>query len=307
MPTPDLPDWMVEKYTSHSGPKAPQAVEESQGRTLSLLEIGDTQQEREQLSSSDLESSRKRLDPATISRWTSEYAVQASSIYNSEKAMLSRTPTVGLRTAVAEGQKVFTDQAQMDKIIADVSDGDYTTPFSKAFKKARSSGLNEFEYNGELFRTQKKNETDSEWLTSLSKTGPTSPTFADLMQTGGITVAAGKQVNPSDIDKSMGGALAVIAPLFEAAGVTAEITSGKRERDIFSLHQKGKAFDIRLNTVGAEALQTLKDGLPGEPQSIKVRGKKATLWSDGTYQYIIHGRGRKIHLHVEEDSESKKK
>jgi hypothetical protein len=50
----------------------------------------------------------------------------------------------------------------------------------------------------------------------------------------------------------------------------------------------------------------LKRSLPGKPKPVKIHGKKGQLWVKGDYEYIIHGSGDNIHLHIERDNKDTK-
>lgn len=122
--------------------------------------IGRTQQERERLDPSTQESIRERPSAETV-----DFLTQSTD--DEEDTYLSKVPTRPI-PHFTEGKRVFTDQAQMEKIIAD--EGEASKPFvsfNKTFQAARASGNKEFIYKGNHFNTRKKDETNAEWLTKI--------------------------------------------------------------------------------------------------------------------------------------------
>lgn len=245
-----------------------------------------------------------------------------------------------------KGTRVFTDQTKLEEAISEVPDEGRVVTFKSAFKAARRAGKREFEHNGNLFNTRKSGETDAQWEAGiLERTAPppeavdreairsqlradaykqsllpgdfqqkelavrpeaTDPEFSDFMKRTGVSVAAGKSVDTGEIARELGPALDKIAPAFKSAGITPEITSGRRDSGNWSLHEVGEAVDLRLKNADEAAIETLEDSLPGSPSRVKIHGEKGRMWTDGTYEYIIHGKGDNVHLHVERETEESK-
>jgi len=161
----DLPDWFLEKYSKKSPAAIEQPVEERPAsredflRKQSMsLDIADTQQEREQLEGNALSSTRRKIDPATLERLSNRFPANNEPF---SQAPVRKAPTL------PEGKRVFTDQAQVDQIVAEAPAEGRPVSFKGAFKNARSKGLKEFRYRGDLFNTQDDGETDSGWLDTL--------------------------------------------------------------------------------------------------------------------------------------------
>ncbi len=289
------PQWFVDQYTK--SPKSP----DNKVPNKQPAELGskDTQQERERLTGPELASTRRQLDPSTLTRLSDRYALSA------DRPPLT-TPPVRSAVSRPEGKKVFTNPEQLEQIFAEAPDAGKAISFKKAFKLARTLGKDEFEYKGDRFNTRERDETLTEWAEAL-KTSKEFP-FSAYMAEANIQSAPGKTVDIKGIDPAMGTAIEKLTPILKAAGIKGEITSGKRSQDNWSLHEVGEAFDIRLKTAGKEALKKLKATLPGNPVSISIRGKKGQMWRDGDFEYVVHGAGNRIHLHVErETAETKEK
>jgi hypothetical protein len=96
----------------------------------------------------------------------------------------------------------------------------------------------------------------------------------------------------------------------DAAQILPEFTSGKRTKGNWSLHESGDATDLRLKSAGPEGLASLKESMTakmGKGVKSWADGKPGTLWSDGEFEYIIHGEGDHIHLHIEHETRDAKK
>ena len=132
------------------------------------------------------------------------------------------------------------------------------------------------------------------------------PAFRDFMKRTGVKIAGGKKVDTAQIATELGPALEKIAPAMRKAGIVPEITSGRRDLGAWSLHEVGEAIDLRLKNASPEALKALEEALPGSPTNTSIHGEKGRMWTDGTFEYIIHGTGNNIHLHVERETEQAK-
>lgn len=130
--------------------------------------------------------------------------------------------------------------------------------------------------------------------------------FASYMKQTGVSLAENKNIDTGAISEKLGPALVKVAPMLESAGIKPEITSGKRNRGVWSLHEVGEAIDLRLKSADKNSLKKLKEQLPGSPIDTFIEGEKGRMWSDGTYEYIIHGKGNNIHLHIERETEESK-
>lgn len=294
----DIPQWFVQKYsvntpspTVNEQPAKKEPITSPyQQQTESLLrEPADTQQEREQLPTSAIPSTKRKVDPIIL-----------QGLEQKSPPILNQLPIRQI-PSFEPGKRVFTDQKQLDKIIAEAPEEGRIVSFKEAFKRARQAGMPEFEYKGNRFNTQQAGETDREWL-SVLKQNKTPQTFADYMERAGVTSAQGKNIDTSTISKKLGPALAVIAPIFKSAGITPEITSGQRNWNEWSLHEIGEAIDMRLKTANPQSIQKLEASLPGEPTTTYVEGEKGRMWTDGTYEYFVYGKGENIHLHIERES-----
>lgn len=295
-----LEPWFLEKYSlkpdqqiEQPAPIKEETKTSSFLKKLSLLkEPGDTQQQRELLSPEARTSTERKIDPIILDRLS--------------ESPLSSPPQIQV-PAFQPGKRVFTNQEELDKIIAEAPESNKIISFNEAFRKARQAGMSSFEYKGDQFNTRQKDETNEEWLLTL-KQNKTPQNFTDYMGRTGVTTAEGKKINLSQISIKLGPALERIAPIFKAANITPEITSGQRNWGKWSLHEIGEAIDMRLKTANPKALKQLEDALPGKPVDTFIEGETAQMWTDGDYQYFIYGKGKKLHLHIERDiPETKKK
>lgn len=135
-------------------------------------------------------------------------------------------------------------------------------------------------------------------------------TFDAFMKRNNIGVKNNK-VNLEAIDDKMGPVLDRLSPMFAEAGIVPEVTSGKREKGYWSLHETGNAIDLRLKNASPAALKKLKAALPGNGKAVSIREAdglhKGMLWAEAGWDYIIHGEGDNIHLHVERETSDAKK
>jgi uncharacterized protein YcbK (DUF882 family) len=134
----------------------------------------------------------------------------------------------------------------------------------------------------------------------------TEPVFTDFMERAGVQVAQGKDIDVKNLSAELGPAIEEIAPILREAGITPEITSGRRDRGDWSLHEIGEAVDFRLKNASSSAIKKLTDSLPGEGIKVKVHGQKGKLWRKGDFEYILHGSGNNVHLHIERDNRETK-
>ena len=130
--------------------------------------------------------------------------------------------------------------------------------------------------------------------------------FSEAMHNHNVTLAKGKNVDVDKIDVKMAPALEVVSPIFEEAGIASEITSGDRDKGVWSLHENGNAIDMRLKHANPAAMEKLKAGLGGPGIPVKIHGKNGRLWRKGDFEYIIHGERSNIHLHIERDTPNSK-
>jgi hypothetical protein len=314
----EVPEEVIEHYSTGPVVKTPEEV-----LVDDLLKSAParTQQEREKLEGAALASTREPVDPVLLSQLADKYSLSSGPLDISLDA---------------PGKRVFTDQAELERIIFNAED-DVPT-FKDYFKKARAAGKTEFKYQGELFNTRREGETEDRWLETVKrnaerKTEKIDPRqaqratmsaeahkqsllgaearvepeagFSAAMTRNNVTVKG--DIDTSLIHESLGGALDRVAPLLQAAGIDAEITSGKRDQKYWSLHETGEAIDLRLKSLSAEGLKTLKESLPGKPSPIKIEGENGQLWNEGEYDYVIHGTGNNIHLHIEHETADAKR
>ena len=139
-----LPDWVAKRH--------PKPVNEPLGR--SIKPIADTQAKRENLYGNVHESTRQA---PRIRHSTGTAAVPRLA-----KLTPRRRPRVR-----EEGRRVFTDQRQVEAILGEDPMALQRVSFKGNFNRHRKAGLEEFSYKGGRFTTQNKDETPSQWLTSL--------------------------------------------------------------------------------------------------------------------------------------------
>jgi lysozyme len=173
---------MMEKYTVNSeSAQAEKAAEPAPSpkqdlyRTFLNLEMGDTQQEREYLKGAARESTKVKTDPILLRRWASKYAMSVNE--DPSDILLNEPETDGLFNAAPTRQApvapevkstaVFSDPDIMEKAIDEVRGATSPVSFKRAFNTARRSGKDEFTYEGDLFNTRKKGESDDEWAEGI--------------------------------------------------------------------------------------------------------------------------------------------
>lgn len=139
-----LPDWFHKKH--------PTPVDVPADR--SVKPIADTQEARENLSGSVLQSTK----PSPRIRHNTGIA----GVPSLSRLSKERRPPVKV-----EGRRVFTDQRQMEEIIGGDPMAFQRVSFKGDFDRNRKAGLEEFSYKGGRFTTQNKGETASQWLNSL--------------------------------------------------------------------------------------------------------------------------------------------
>lgn len=112
--------------------------------------------------------------------------------------------------------------------------------------------------------------------------------------------------NLADVNPSMVNGMKDATRLLNAVGIGQVYTAGRRNWGQRSHHETGNAVDLRLRPSHAspEKVQSLRDLLNAETSGspLLIRGKKATLWRRGEYEFMIHGEGDGIHLHIEHDT-----
>lgn len=327
----EVPDWFVEKYSTPGGQSAPvETPRSSVYRQFMNLELADTQQEREKIHASVQKSITRAIDTDALERLSNRYGVdepdESNILLTTKKAEavkrdpFSKPPVVRAAPELPEGKKVFTDQKRFEEIVASAPEEGRLVSFKQAFKTARETGKKEFEYKGDRFNTREKGETEARWLSALNvnkvdmpkqtsvpvEPDEVEPEFTDFMKKLGVRIPEGKNVDAAGVSENLGPALNKVVPVMREAGITPELTSGRRNRGVWSLHEVGEAVDLRLNTASPEALKSLKDSLPGDPIRTSIHGEKGEMWSDGTYEYIIHGTGDNIHLHIERETKDSK-
>ena len=240
------------------------------------------------------------------------------------------------------GERIFPDQDQYAQKIADEVRPPLT--FSQAFRTARNAGKAKFIYDGKRFNTMERGESKLEWRAALLgskpptpvqkeaiaapvettflpglkptnvKTSRTStqfiaeemPKFDSFMKINNIKIAEGKNVDTEKINPEMGPALDMVTPMFEAAGIIPEVTSGNRDNVEWSLHETGDALDLRLKLASPAAIKMLKASLGGPGIPVRIHNEKGLLWRKGDFEYIIHGTGANMHLHIERDTKKTK-
>lgn len=130
--------------------------------------------------------------------------------------------------------------------------------------------------------------------------------FTSTMTKLGVSTAKEYKIDASKISDRMIPALEKLVPILKAAGIKPEITSGKRNKGYWSLHEIGEAFDLRLKNAEPKALKKLKGALPGNAYTTYHDGNKGIGWSEPGWDYILHGEGDNIHLHVERETDEAK-
>jgi len=319
------------------------------------LEMGDTQQERERIDPSLIRSIKEEPDPIVIERLAKRAGLDLQK-KEPIKEILSTIPTITTPEPV-KSEKIFKDEAKWEKIIDEAPEEASPVNFKEAFKKARTAGMEKFEYKGNLFNTKRDDETKQEWarylesrkIESALKTHIIKPliiegltkedrsairrtqniaaykksitptqsllpkevqepasNFSAFMKETGIKIADKKDINPNEISSNLGPALNIISPILNKAGIIPEITSGKRGKGDWSLHEIGEAIDMRLKNASPEAINKIKENLPGKPISVNIHGEKGQLWQKDGFEFIIHGEKDNIHLHIERDTQKTK-
>lgn len=152
-------------------------------RAFLNLEVADTQQERERINPSLIESIKEKPDPIILERLAKRAGIdlfkkeEPKNILlpsTPEQKLLSTTPTI-IPTLPPKGEKIFTDPTKWEQIIDAAPEEAEPINFNRAFKKAREMGLKEFEYKGDLFNTRKSGETGEEWAQHLETKKATPP------------------------------------------------------------------------------------------------------------------------------------
>jgi hypothetical protein len=310
-----------------------------------FLNTGDTQQEREVLTPAAEESTKRRFSSSILQAAADRYGLQKAEKPEvlvipptEEKAREPFAVPPAIRTApsLPKAEPVFKDPKQFEQIVAEAADEAKPLSFKQVFKAARAEGREEFEYKGDRFNTREAGESKGQWASFLEGRKLTSPAeqqretrtrlraepfeqrlletdpepreaaFTDYMKRLGVKIPEGRNVGAEGISQELGPALDKVAPIFNDLGVTPEITSGLRSRGNWSLHEVGEAIDLRLRTASPGAIRKLEQALPGTPRSVNIHGEKGRMWGDGTYEYIIHGSGDNIHLHIERETEAAK-
>ena len=134
-----------------------------------------------------------------------------------------------------------------------------------------------------------------------------SRTFRDAMTDMGVVVAdTDGFVDVDNVDPRMEPGLKEGVGFLRTAKIEAELTSGRRRDGEWSLHENGNAFDVRLKHATPPQIRKLREeltaatGRPGAP--IMIKKKPGLSWTKGDFEYIIHGKGDNIHLHIERDT-----
>jgi hypothetical protein len=129
-------------------------------------------------------------------------------------------------------------------------------------------------------------------------------TAKQFMDRSGQTMKRG--VNLADVNPEMVNGMKDARRLLDSVGISQVYTAGLRNWGVRSHHETGNAVDLRLRPSHAspEKVQKLRDLLNAEASgsAILIRGKPATLWRRGEYEFMIHGKGNGIHLHIERDT-----
>lgn len=193
----EFPDWMMEKYTVNSdSAEAEKAAEPAPSpkqdlyRTFLNLEMGDSQQERDYLSGAARESTKVKTDPILFRRMAEKYAMPVnedpSDILLNEPEIAGpfssppvRKPTVELQM---QGIPVFTDQNSLEKVVAEAPAASSPVSFGRTFDRERRKGKEEFSYEGKLFNTRKKGESDDDWAKGLGIVTPKQKSIPPLEQ-----------------------------------------------------------------------------------------------------------------------------
>ncbi len=158
--------------------------------------------------------------------------------------------------------------------------------FKKAFAAARDDGLESFAWKKKRFTTE------------YAK--PERPSFAETRAESGFGIKKG--VDETGVSSEMTDALSAIAPVWDAWGMDASklVTSGKRSKGDWSLHETGDAIDIRFRP------EEFLPGLKGADLLNQVEAIEKDIQANLPEGFFIdlskHGTG--WHLHLSQKTEA---
>jgi hypothetical protein len=134
---------------------------------------------------------------------------------------------------------------------------------------------------------------------AVSKVPAPGVAFSEALKRMGVSVKHG--VNLKGTSEAMLPGIRRAAGIISDIGVPLVITSAQRPGR-GSFHNVGNAVDMRLKSMDGKKLQQLRDALGPRGRPIKIKGEDGTLWRHGDFEYILHGEGDNVHLHIERDT-----
>lgn len=305
--------------------------------------IGDTIQERERLKGADLAAVIERPDPITVERLATSIGLGQGDLLTTAPKTKATIPSEGKKVftdpdkwneiidqapeeaapvsfkksfeiARAKGKDEFEYQGKRFNTRKKGESGSDWARYLKA-RKISTALVREIPVFGADERVASRRAHNIAaakggiFTKKMTSTEPIPSPTNDIkaaMQVSGLKVAKDKNVDVNQLSPKIAPALKSAGEMLTKAGITPEITSGKRSNGNWSLHEIGEAVDLRLKNASPEAIKKLEDELPGNPISTRIHNENGRMWKKDGVEYIIHGEGSNVHLHIEREAEDTK-